>query len=236
MEGDWTQRQTAWRASVLSGSEKSRRSYARSRSTRTVAAPDVAAHATRAACASGVQQARPPTARSTQQPSARSGDRASAGTTLRTMASPRAISSSNARAREPEARGGARREVDAQRVAGGRIRSRAEEDAVRHDDAGQRRVGLGREGAELGPPRLDESARRRPASRYMPPRDDRRASDGPEVELGVDDAHCAPLEHDDRAALRVRVVTRSAAPGRRPGAAASPRGAARPRVAEAAAA
>ena len=36
-------------------------------------------------------------------------------------------------------------------------------------------------------------------------RDDRRASDGPEVELGVDDAHCAPLEHDDRAALRVRV-------------------------------
>ena len=49
VEGDWTQRQTAWRASVLSGSEKSRRSYARSRSTRTVAAPDVAAHATRAA-------------------------------------------------------------------------------------------------------------------------------------------------------------------------------------------
>ena len=44
VEGDWTQRQTAWRASVLSGSEKSRRSYARSRSTRTVAAPDVAAH------------------------------------------------------------------------------------------------------------------------------------------------------------------------------------------------
>ena len=49
VEGDWTQRQTAWRASVLSGSEMSRRSYARSRSMRTVAAPDAAAPATRAA-------------------------------------------------------------------------------------------------------------------------------------------------------------------------------------------
>ena len=45
----WRARMTAWRASVLSGSETSRRSYARSRSTRTVAAPDAAAPATRAA-------------------------------------------------------------------------------------------------------------------------------------------------------------------------------------------
>ena len=98
-------------------------------------------------------------------------------------------------AREPEARGVARREVDTQRVAGGRSRSRAEEDAVRHDDAGQRRVGLGREGAELGPPRLDEA--RADRQRRGAPRDDRRAADGRKVDLGVDDAHRAPLEYDE---------------------------------------
>ena len=102
--------------------------------------------------------------------------------TLRTTASPRAISASNARLASRSARGVARREVEAVRVAGGRGRGRerADEDAVRHDDAGPRRVGLGRERVELGPPRLDET--RTDGQRRGAPRDGRRAADGGEVD------------------------------------------------------
>ena len=95
------------------------------------------------------------------------------------------------------------------RVAGGRGRGRerADEDAVRHDDAGPRRVGLGRERVELGPPRLDET--RTDGQRRGAPRDGRRAADGGEVDRRrlrrVGEARSAPLEHDERAALRVRV-------------------------------
>ena len=95
------------------------------------------------------------------------------------------------------------------RVAGGRGRGRerADEDAVRHDDAGPRRVGLGRERVELGPPRLDET--RTDGQRRGAPRDGRRAADGGEVDRRRlrASARRVPrrLSTTKRAALRVRV-------------------------------
>ena len=103
--------------------------------------------------------------------------RASAGTTLRTMASPRAISSSNARgsraggARRRAARGrrsACRRRPDPQPRRGRRRPSRRRRPAPRRSRSRR---------AELGPPRLDEV--RAGGQRRGAPRDDRRLPDGP---------------------------------------------------------
>ena len=106
-------------------------------------------------------------------------------------------------AREPEARGarGARSTLSVSPAAGSAAAPR-KTPSVTTTPASAASVSVARARSSVAP-RLDEV--RADGQRRGAPRDDRRASDGPEVELGVDDAHCAPLEHDDRAALRVRV-------------------------------